>query len=324
MIRRWLALFGLLIGTQAFAEGKVSLGQSETRPVRLSDSNPKQTRFGKLEFLGGLEWRSKRADFGGFSGLLLDDDNTIIALTDKAHWARARLIFNPKGALAAIEGLEVWRLHAADGKFLQRPFTDSEAITRDGDGLLISFEGRRRRGNRVSRFANLWAPETPVEGLPDLSKLTINQGLESLLKLPDGRLVMVAEEPITGDDHIGWILENGVSLPFTIKREAAYSPTDLALGPDGEMLYLLERRFSFLGGLGMRIRRFPLSALQPGAVIEGDELIDLGSGHAIDNMEALATRRGKFGGTELFVLSDDNFSFRQRTLLHHFRVREVD
>jgi len=74
------------------------------------------------------------------------------------------------------------------------------------------------------------------------------------------------------------------------------------------MLYMLERRFSWLGGVGMRIRRFQLTALKPGAVIEGEPLIDIGAGHAIDNMEAIATRRGKFGGTELFVLSDDNFS----------------
>ena len=322
MKRGWLTLFGLLFCTQALAEGKVSLGQSKTLPVRFSDSNPQETRFGKLEFLGGLQWWSDRADFGGFSGMLLDADGTVTALTDKGHWARARLIFNPKGALAAIEGLEIWRLYAANGGFIQRPFTDSEAITRDGDALLVAFEGPFGAG-RVSRFENLWAPEQPVTGLPDLSGLGLNQGLESLLMLPDGRLVMVAEEPISGDDHIGWILENGVSKPFTLKREATYSPTDLALGPDGKMLYLLERRFSIFGGVGMRIRRFPLSELQPGAVIEGEALIDLGAGHAVDNMEAIATRRGKFGSTELFVLSDDNFSFRQRTLLLHFRVRKT-
>jgi len=263
---RWLAILGLLICTETFAEGKTSLGQSETRPVRFSDSNPEQTRFGKLEFLGGLEWWSERADFGGFSGMLLDDDNMLTALTDKGHWARSRLIFNPQGALAAIEGLEIWRLYSDRDRFLQRPFTDSEAITRDGDALLISFEGGFG-GGRVSRFANLWAPETPVAGIPDLSGLGSNRGLESLLKLPDGRLVMIAEEPANGNDHMGWILENGVSKPFKLRREAAYSPTDLAIGPDGETLYLLERRYSLFGGPGMRIRRFPLSDLQPGAMI---------------------------------------------------------
>jgi len=321
MMRFWpaLALAGLMTATAACAQERFASGQSETRPLSFSTSDFAQTRFGKLDFLGGLEWWSDRADFGGFSGMLLDDDGTITAITDKAHWARAKLIFNPKGGLAAIEGLEVWRLYSADGGFLQRPFTDAEAITRDGDDLLIAFEGK----HRVSRFAGLGEPEQKVSGLPDLSRLKNNKGLEGLLKLPDGRLLMIAEEPPTdaeGDDHVGWIMANGTSARFRIRRVGAYSLTDLALGPDGETLYLLERRYSLLGGPGMRIRRFPVADVTAGAMIEGEELIDLGAGHAVDNMEAIATRYGPSGETELFVLSDDNFSMRQRTLLLHFRV----
>lgn len=316
MMRIWAALCVAMVASTACAQDKFAVGQSETRPLRFSNSNPSESRFGKLEFLGGLEWRARRADFGGFSGLLLDADDTITALTDKAHWARARLIFNPQGGLAAIEGLEVWRLYDADGVFLQRPFTDSEAITRDGDDLLISFEGK----HRVSRFAGLSGHEQVVAGLPDLSGLGNNRGLEALERLPDGRLVMIAEEPPEGRDHVGWIVGDGPAERITIKRVGSYSPTDLALSPDGETLYLLERRYSLIGGPGMRIRRFPVSDVFGGAVIEGESLIDLGAGYAVDNMEALATRRGQSGQTELLVLSDDNFSFRQRTLLLHFRV----
>lgn len=313
------ALSLILLTTAACAQGKSATGESETRALGFSDSNPSLTRFGKLDFLGGLEWSANRADFGGFSGMLLDEDGTITALTDKAHWARAKLIFDESGALSDIEGLEVWRLYGADGGFLQRPYTDAEAITRDGDDLLISFEGK----DRVSRFAGLWGPEQPVEGLPDaLDDLSRNKGLEGLLKLPDGRLVMVAEQPIDTDDNIGWILEDATSQPFAISRSKGFSPTDLALGPDGRALYLLERRYSFFGGASMRIRRFPLAALAPGAVIEGETLIEAGAGEAVDNMEALATRHGPGGETELLVLSDDNFSLRQRTLLLHFRVVE--
>ncbi len=309
----------ILTATAACAQGKSASGESQTRALKFSDSNPSLTRFGKLDFLGGLEWSANRADFGGFSGMLLDEDGTITALTDKAHWARAKLIFDDNGALSDIEGLEVWRLYGADGGFLQRPFTDAEGITRDGDNLLISFEGR----DRVSRFAGLWGPEQPVAGLPAaLDDLRTNKGLEGLLKLPDGRLVMVAEEPIDTDDNIGWILEDGTARPFAITRTNGFSPTDLALGPDGETVYLLERRYSFFGGPGMRIRRFALAELEPDALIEGETLIEAGAGEAVDNMEALATRRGPGGETELLVLSDDNFSFRQRTLLLHFRVVE--
>jgi hypothetical protein len=314
---RWLAVFlALALPIEPVQAGKSETGQSWTRTVRFSDSETRATRFGKLTFLGGLEWGSSRADFGGFSGMLLDGD-ILTVLTDKGHWARTRLVFNPKGGLAAVEGLEIWRLYGADGGFLQRPYSDAEAITRDGDDLLIAFEGK----HRVSRFAGLWGREQTVPGLPDLSELGNNKGLESLLKLPDGRLVMIAEEPPTGRDHTGWIIQDGVPEEFTIRRAARYSPPDIALGPDGKPLYLLERRYSLIGGPGMRIRQFPVSELKPGAVIEGDALIDLGAGYAVDNMEAIAARAGR-SGTELLVLSDDNFSFRQRTLLLHFRINE--
>jgi hypothetical protein len=317
--RLWLALSLALTTTAACAQGKSATGDTSTRALRFSDSNPSLTRFGKLDFIAGLEWSANRADFGGFSGMLLDEDGTITALTDKAHWARAKLIFDATGALSDIEGLEVWRLYRTETDFLQRPYTDAEAITRDGDDLLISFEG----AHRVGRFAGLWGPEQPVEGLPPaLDDLGNNKGLEGLLKLPDGRLVMVAEEPIDTRNNIGWILEDGTAQAFTITRSNGFSPTDLALGPEGETLYLLERRYSFFGGPGMRIRRFALAELEPDALIEGEILIEAGAGEAVDNMEALATRRGPRRETELLVLSDDNFSFRQRTLLLHFRVAE--
>ncbi len=321
MIRFFSALCIAVLTTQpAFAQERFETGQSSTRPVFFSESDFKKTRIGKLEFLSGLEWSSDRADFGGFSGMVLgEDQETMIALTDKAHWVRATLIFNPQGHLAAIKGLDVWRLYGADGAFLQRPFTDSEAITRDGDDLLISFE----RKHRVSRFKGLNGREQAVAGLPDFSGLSNNRGLESLLKLPDGRLVMIAEEPPSeadGNDHVGWVLDDGAIKRFSIRREGSYSPTDITLGPDGETLYLLERRFSWIGGAGMRIRQFPVAALNADETIKGEALIDVGSGYAVDNMEALATRRGANGETELLVLSDDNFSNLQRTLLLHFRV----
>jgi hypothetical protein len=41
----------------------------------------------------------------------------------------------------------------------------------------------------------------------------------------------------------------------------------------------------------------------------------------IDNMEGLAVRRGPKGETLLYILSDDNYSPLQRTLLLMFEVK---
>ena len=68
----------------------------------------------------------------------------------------------------------------------------------------------------------------------------------------------------------------------------------------------------------MRIRRVPLSTVRPGALIEGRELIFADMGSQIDNMEGLAVHRTPAGETVLTLISDDNFSAIQRTVLLQF------
>ncbi|MND00504.1 hypothetical protein D3C83_191450 [compost metagenome] len=49
-------------------------------------------------------------------------------------------------------------------------------------------------------------------------------------------------------------------------------------------------------------------------------LIDAGNAHQIDNMEALAVHRSKAGETILTIVSDDNLSVWQRTVLLRFAL----
>jgi hypothetical protein len=79
-----------------------------------------------------------------------------------------------------------------------------------------------------------------------------------------------------------------------------------------------------LGGLGMRIRRIPLDAIKPGALaVDGSVLIEADLGFQIDNMEGIAVHRNDAGEIVLTLVSDDNFSPLQRTLLLQFvLVRE--
>jgi hypothetical protein len=51
-------------------------------------------------------------------------------------------------------------------------------------------------------------------------------------------------------------------------------------------------------------------------------VIEASNAHEIDNMEALAAHRNAAGETILTILSDDNFSKLQRTLLLRFALIE--
>ena len=91
--------------------------------------------------------------------------------------------------------------------------------------------------------------------------------------------------------------------------------------PSGSLL-LLERKFSWLGGVGIRIRRVALASIAPGAVIDGPSIFEADLGNEIDNMEGIDAHVTADGETVLTLVSDDNFSMLQRTLLLQFALVE--
>jgi hypothetical protein len=84
----------------------------------------------------------------------------------------------------------------------------------------------------------------------------------------------------------------------------------------------LERKFSWLSGIGIRIRSIPLNAVAPGALVDGPAIFDADLGHEVDNMEGIDVHVTPEGDTVLTMISDDNFSLLQRTLLLQFTLAE--
>jgi hypothetical protein len=72
----------------------------------------------------------------------------------------------------------------------------------------------------------------------------------------------------------------------------------------------------------MRIRRLPLASLKEGALVDGRSMIEADLAYQIDNMEGIAVHRTAGGETILTIVSDDNFSFLQRSLLLQFALAE--
>ena len=62
--------------------------------------------------------------------------------------------------------------------------------------------------------------------------------------------------------------------------------------------------------------------IKPGALVDGPVLFEADLGYEIDNMEGLSVHRGAGGETVLTLISDDNFSVLQRTLLLQFTLAE--
>jgi hypothetical protein len=85
-------------------------------------------------------------------------------------------------------------------------------------------------------------------------------------------------------------------------------------------LLLLERSYSPVRGVAMRIRRIPLGLIKPGALVDGTPLIEADLAYQIDNMEGIGLHRNAAGETIVTLISDDNLSVLQRNLLLQFAL----
>ncbi|MBS7537908.1 esterase-like activity of phytase family protein [Ancylobacter lacus] len=283
-------------------------------------------RYGRLEFRGGIELRSANPRFGGLSSLILElDGRHFLTLSDHGDWFAGELLTEgdrPTGMANVTTGPlrdQRGRTLASFGR------GDTESLARLPGGFAVGIE----RVQEIwffpgSRLAGAGGRPWPTDG--QLKRLAYNNGIEALMAAPlpglgEPALIAVGESDPTAVDSLpGFIFAPRFRGSFSIARSEGFDATDMALGPDG-MVYLLERRFSWLTGVGMRLRRFPLAEIRPGARIEGDVLITAGPTSAIDNMEGLAVTRNAAGEIILTLISDDNFNHQlQRTVLLRFAV----
>jgi hypothetical protein len=140
--------------------------------------------------------------------------------------------------------------------------------------------------------------------------------------LPGGALIAFSERGLDKDGNIKAFLIGGPSSgAFAVKRTDEYDISDADFWPNDNLL-LLERRYTLPGGISMRIRRIALAEIRPHAVVDGPAIVEADMRCQIDNMEAMSVHRASTGETVLTLMSDDNFSPIQRTLLLQFTLVE--
>jgi hypothetical protein len=300
---------------------------------RLNVEDWAQDRAGPLSWRGGLELTSPAADFGGLSGLLVTPDGRrLTAVTDQGRWLTAGLTYDEMGNLSGLEKAAMGLLADADGVPLagkQRQDAESLARLSNGD-LLVGFE----RDHRIWRYpAQADAPGlTPLAGRPTAFSLPAtaaalpgNRGLEALVALPGDRLLAIAEATVADNLHPALYWDGAAWQSFSYRGAGEHRPTAATRLPNGDVL-LVERRFTALGGLSIRLARLPAAELEPGAdlaekILEGEGLVELQPPLTLDNFEGIAAWQGTGGETLVALLSDDNFSPLQRTLLLVFELQ---
>lgn len=288
--------------------------------------DPARTQFGALEYRGGLKLTSPYRHFGGLSGLhVYPDGARFLSLSDRGRWLRGRIVYQ-SGRPSGIADAEMAPMLGSDGQPLAvRGWYDTESLAMNGGIAYVGIE----RVNRIVRFDygkdGLLARGEPIPVPPGVQTLPSNKGLEALAIVPAGMplagtLIAISER---GLDSAGNILAFLIGGPmpgtFTLRRNDDFDVTDATVTPEGELL-VLERRFGFLSGAGMRIRAIPLGEINPDLVAVGRALIEADLGYEIDNMEGIGVHKNAAGEMIITIVSDDNFSPIQRTILLQFAL----
>ncbi len=293
-------------------------------PVPLNPEAPDQVWVGALAFLAGFDLRVADARFAGWSGLDLADGGTaLLAVSDLGHWLSARLHHDRDGRLTGIDNAGLTPLRQPGGAASRsKRDNDAEALRRDRDGSwLVAFELRHRLLRYRPGPDGLPGTPLPVAAPADFADQPANGGAEAIVVLPGGAVVLLSEEGrnAAGDGR-GWLRDSaGRWHGLAYRLTEPFRPVDAALLPGGDLL-VLERRFTRVGGIGARLVRVRHDTIVPGAVLQGEEVANLAPPLSIDNFEALAVRPAPSGGALVYLLSDDNASPWQRTLLLQFRL----
>lgn len=312
--------------------------------VPLQGMDPSRKTIGALTFVAGFHLTSPDKRLGGLSGIELLDDGNLLTVSDQGDLVWLDLAedgVTPVRARIAV-------MHDAAGEPLRgKAEGDAEDIAY-ADGLaLVSFE----RDHRALAF-DIRACGAAARGAPitfgtfggdfaaafDRQKLKVdsNSGAEGLAITPDWFLFTGLESRSAGASPLSARAIEGVPEFDQGIGSGAPPVVGLDIIPDGEdlrvfslhratnplatdMISLVETRFT---------RELDQARVPARSVSEIDArshvrfkpkdtrvLAQMNVLVTVDNFEGVAARQMSDGRVRLYVVSDDNFSSKQRTLL---------
>lgn len=271
---------------------------------------------GSLILQSAWELDSDNPGFGGISSMLVEPDDRIIALSDSGML----MGFNTEaGGLPDRSFLAPLPVRPQDR---DKPWWawDSEAMAHDPES------GRTWVGFELQQAICRYAPGvTRVEVCrtwPQIAAWPKTGSVESLARMPDGRFVALAEMGMTREgDHAALLFagdpaDEATAPPIRLRYAPprGYRPTD-AVALDARHLLVLNRRLAISDLFTATIALVTLPE-QPvaGMLLEGRMLARIAPPLPSDNFEAITvTRQGD--DTVVWIMSDDNHEFFQRTLL---------
>lgn len=306
---------------------KVETFAVSARPIRNFQLGSTESRFGPLEFVGGLELNSGSWDFGALSGFrFLDPGARFVGVTDTGFWYFGAIERDAEGRPSGVAGFSMQQMVDSNGDIIGEKWTtDAEGLAvRDGIAT-VGFE----RAHRLSEFRltpdDMKGPLRDLDFVVPAYELRRNRGFETVVHSPAdsahaGARIVVSEKSLDRKgDIFGAVIEGPTKGIFTVARSDGFDITDGAFLPGGDLL-LLERSYSVARGVAIRLKRIAGDAIRKGHRADGAVLLEANMGYQIDNMEGLDVWRRADGATMVSLISDDNHSILQRNLYLEFRL----
>ncbi|MCK0098998.1 esterase-like activity of phytase family protein [Qipengyuania sp. S6317L1] len=250
--------------------------------------------------------------FGGFSGLLAVGGGRLRAFSDRGFLFT---FIEPDRAEESPEMRLIAGLPFNDPALYPRLW-DIESVTRDagprGD-YWVGFENT----HAIHRFSFRTEPEEYRIFDTLVEDWYANAGLEAMVRLTDGRFVILPEGRDEALLFDGDPVEGGEPLILAYENPAAgFAVTDLAQMPDGRVLMLMrDLDWSsyppFAGKLAI------MDAPEAGSKepLRPRVLFDFEGVLPPENYEGIAVRAHEDGGVTVWIISDDNIAAMQRTLV---------
>jgi hypothetical protein len=281
--------------------------------VPLREEAQGNRRLGALTFIEGWSLRSNHPYFGGISAIHVAG-RRVFALSDGGITSHFDLPTRP-GRIA----IRMRDLPEMTGQ--RKKARDSEAMAVHGDRFWVAFE----RENAVIRYARGgWRREAAAYPA-EMRKWPLNSGSEAMVRLRDGRFLILSEGKRLPDGATEALLfagdpaEKGTKVVrLGYRAPEGFRITDAAELSDGRLLFL-NRRISILDGIQVKLTVAEKPELGERAVLSGRELAHFEPPVTTDNYEALSIGE-EDGRTIVWIASDDNFMGFQRTLLMKFAL----
>lgn len=283
-------------------------------PLKLPPRPVLAQHLGVFELEGAWHMTLGNYKFGGYSALLALPDGRLQAISDFGGF----LTFRPPGSAPYT---------ARYGTLLSDPrndkrAVDSESATRDPrtGTIWLGLEFL----NGFLRLGPDWR-ETGRSQPPAMAHWGNNSGPEAIVRLADGRFVALSEgarEWFRPHRHDGVVFPGdpvvapGKGQGFTFDGPAAFDPVDMAQLPDGRVLVLMRTLIwplpeRFAGRLAIG----DAAQIRAGRTWKVTEVARLASTLPVDNFEGMAVTPRADGKLIVWLISDDNQTQLQRTLL---------